>query len=85
MEKDEEIISNELTKKKCLEVSKAIDGLKLPEVLVVLSMVFVELVYCAKQDGVDVKSVVSGWLKELAKSVKKRDYDKILGGVELLN
>ena len=43
--------------------------------------------YCAKQEGVDVKSVVSGWLKELAKSVMKRDYSKLdaVGGGELLN
>lgn len=34
MEKDERIFRDELIEKKCLEVAKAIDGLKLPEVLV---------------------------------------------------
>ena len=87
MKKDEEIIRNKLTEKKCFEVVEVIDGLKLPEVLVILSTVVVELVECARQEGTDVRSVVSGWLKELAKGVMKRDYSEsdAVGGGELLN
>lgn len=87
MEKDEEIFRDDLIEKKCFEVAKVIDGLKLPEVLAILSTVIIELVYCAKQEGVDVKSIVSGWLKEMAKSVMKRDYSELdaVGGGELLN
>ena len=87
MKKDERIFRDEIIEKKCLEVAKAIDGLKLPEVLAILSTVVVELVECAKQEGVNVKSVVSGWLKEMARSVMKRDYSELdaVGGGELLN
>ena len=87
MEKDEEIFRDDLIEKKCVEVAKAIDGLKLPEVLVILSTVVVELVECARQEGTDVRSVVSGWLKELAKGVMNRDYSEsdAVGGGKLLN
>lgn len=76
MKKDEKIIRNDLTEKKCFEVAKAIDGLKLPEVLAILSTVIIELVYCARQEGVDVREIMAGWLKGLAKSVLKRDYSE---------
>lgn len=68
-------IDNSVVYSKAKEIGQIIEGLTLPYVLCILGIVITECVISALNQGYRIETIVSNWLKGLAKRVQETPKD----------
>ena len=64
-------IDNELVLKKVQEISRKLDGMRVPELFAVLGTFVVNMVESVDEDDIGFDRIVSGWLRDLSDQVTR--------------
>lgn len=66
-------IDQKIVEAKVSEISKSLDGMRIPEVFAILGSFVVSMVSCVNEDGFRFDKLVAEWLRNLADQVESME------------